>query len=607
MNGCLVQIRIKTLFFLLMVLWLVPAGVLRAQPANPAAHGAFGLDHDYDSDPAIMGPETKVVFSPRLSELWAMALDRPDMETRRQAVMAIQKAHAEHLADMKAFAPKLRSLLEQSSHPLLRRAVVQALITLEDLQAAPFFHKFLTEPWADLEILASVDPALARWNSTPARAFWLSRFKDESAPWPARHSAIVALGWVREKQAAGDMQRLVTNDLASMPHRLVAAQALARIEPETLVSLAQSLAEKSTVIGPLLAAELLQHHTHAAAVELLQRLAIHPEPAVAQLAADRLLALSPAHLHVPLSTQLLGREDTGLRLTAVKALLAHRTAESVALAAPALGDVNYSVRRLAREGLAELAMKQGLYDAVVQAARRVLAGDRWQGLEQAVYLLGALDDEPSAQRVIELMRHSRPEVRLAACVGLRRLQVPETLPAALKRLQELHGLYGDGTVMESYGDLGEFHRQTAVGHESTQLYQLLGRLKYAPAESMMRQVVPKGSFDPQARAAAIWALGLLHEGKPDDQLVSQFSSRLSDVMSMEPEDTQVRMMSAISLGRMKASSAVPMLRRFMKDEITSREIGASCRWAIMQITGEDLPPLPAVEMQSLDWFLVPSQ
>ncbi|NJL30958.1 MAG: hypothetical protein HC898_04645 [Phycisphaerales bacterium] len=466
------------------------------------------------------------------------------------------------------------------------------------------FLKLAEQQYADLSILPQVDEALARWKIAPAYEYWLTRMRSTDRPWPAQRSAMIALGIAGVKAAADDLRRKVEDNARPDHERIIAAQALARIDTTGLVLVSQTLAGRGTIINRLLASELLQHHTQADALTFLQKLAMDDEPAVAQLAVDRLLALAPANIPHDLASRLLQRDDAALRLTAVKALLAQATSQSIALASPSLKDVNYTVRRTAREGLGRLGLEGGLHEPVVSGVRGVLHQSDWQGLEQAAYLVGALDDEASSDRVVELLRHARPEVRLAACVALRRLQMTDTLPIALKRLEELHEHYKN-TGMETYGDLGEFSTQFATGAECTQLYQLLGRMKYAPAQPIMRRVVPKGSFEVQSRAAAIWALGFLHEGQADGQLAGQLSGRLSDVMSLEPEDTNVRMMSAVTLGRMKAQSALSVLNRFMQEEISSREIGGSCRWAIMQITGEELPPLPPSIERNLDWFLAP--
>ena len=82
-------------------------------------------------------------------------------------------------------------------------------------------------------------------------------------------------------------------------------------------------------------------------------------------------------------------------------------------------------------------------------------------------------------------------------------------------------------------------------------------MKYAPAEPLLVQYVPKKLyFGLYSRSAAIWSLGHLHEGMPDESLAKQFLERATDD-EMPPEFVPaVRAMAAVSIGRMKALSQV---------------------------------------------------
>ena len=64
-------------------------------------------------------------------------------------------------------------------------------------------------------------------------------------------------------------------------------------------------------------------------------------------------------------------------------------------------------------------------------------------------------------------------------------------------------------------------------------------------------------------------------------------------------------MSAVSLGRMKAKVALPVLREFYAEEGPDSIVGYACGWAVHQMTGEGLPK-PAIAVHgSIDWFLEP--
>ena len=131
------------------------------------------------------------------------------------------------------------------------------------------------------------------------------------------------------------------------------------------------------------------------------------------------------------------------------------------------------------------------------------------------------------------------------------------------------------------------------------LFIAFGDQTYQPAEELMRQYVPK-NFDLglEVRVAAIWALGMLHEGEPDAQLVEALLGRLQD-NGMFPELGEVREMSAVSLGRMQAESALPVLKQFAADGMRG------CQWAVEQLTGEKPPELKPQVVPIDDWFLAP--
>lgn len=108
-----------------------------------------------------------------------------------------------------------------------------------------------------------------------------------------------------------------------------------------------------------------------------------------------------------------------------------------------------------------------------------------------------------------------------------------------------------------------------------------------------------------SRGAAVWALGRLHENNPDEALAKMLFERLSDPVVEPPEMERVRVMSAIALGIMKTKSQVEPLRKgFTSEAIPNRQYMA-VRWAMRELTGEQLPePKPAVQTR-YGWFLEP--
>lgn len=88
-------------------------------------------------------------------------------------------------------------------------------------------------------------------------------------------------------------------------------------------------------------------------------------------------------------------------------------------------------------------------------------------------------------------------------------------------------------------------------------------------------------------------------------MTAAVEERLNDTMSMPPEDTRVRYMSAITLGRLKTTKTVDSLRRYYAREATEDLINNACGWAIEQITGEVMPPPKTIRKVRQSWFLVP--
>jgi hypothetical protein len=222
---------------------------------------------------------------------------------------------------------------------------------------------------------------------------------------------------------------------------------------------------------------------------------------------------------------------------------------------------------------------------------------------------------------VELLRFSRPEVHVTAAWGLRKLDVPETLPDVVRFIEDVlkprpsvkvrsgRGSGGPTTNPPTAADLPIFE---ARDHMLSQLHQFLGQRKYGPAEALLRRFVPKFAFGfvGECRAAAVWALGMILEGRTDDALAAALVARLKDTGGggAPPEDYRVRWMCPITLGRMKAKSALNDLQKYCPEFKPSVEtVSNACGWAIEQITGRKMPPPQTVIRYHSNWFLVPDK
>jgi HEAT repeat protein len=350
------------------------------------------------------------------------------------------------------------------------------------------------------------------------------------------------------------------------------------------------------LVGRLAAAALLQQHRSESAVRLLQSLTGDAEPAVVALAAGRLLQIDP-RVAVPTLDHLLASADAKVRSLGVEVLFRQPSEKHIQRLFDRLDDPHPDVRVQARQALHTLAARKEFRDQVIIEATRVLAAPSWEGQEQATILLTQLDHKPATERLLELLRSNRPEVFITAAWGLRKLAVPETLPRVQKYLEDELKSSNRGRLPGS-----------VLAHQFSQLLQFLGQQKYTPADSFLRTFIPKRTEPPvegESRAAAIWALGWIHEGKPVPEIVQALEDRMLDIRSIPPEAAQVRQMCAIAFGRMKAKDALGTLHRFTAKEPSENPVTNAMGWALEQITGEVWPPPRTIRKVRRDWFLVP--
>ena len=565
------------------------AALLLALLAAPAR--ADDTDSVMYRDPELPPPRIVHALPARLPELWIEALGRPEADLKAQAAQAVARAHERGIAGMSVAVPALtRELDRPDAHPTVRLAAARALVVLDTKGSAAVLARAAA---ADHELREFADAALARWDYTPARAGWLDRIAQP----PTRRGTVLAvraLGVVREPAAAPRLRDLALDATAPAAVRLEAARALAGIRTTGSEANARTASSRG-LTDRLVAASLLRQHGGDEAVKLLQALGRDAEPAVAAVALARLLELDPDHV-LALLDPVLASPDAAVRGFGVEALARRPSAAHVRRLAGQLIDPHPAVRGRARHLLHELA--NGWKVDVLAETERVLVGTDWRGLEQATLLLAGLDHRPAAARFVELLRHDRPEVFTTAAWGLRRLAVPDTLAPAL-------GFFED----RYRGLLTPKATDAAADTQLSHLAQFFGRSKYAPADAALGKLVPKASpkgnpAGPEARAAAAWALGLLHEGKGPPALVGVLEGRLSAVNPFDIEDERVRRMAAVALGRMRAG--VPTLRKFYTEGGPAQNVvNNACGWALERATGERYPAPGTLTVTARDWYLVP--
>lgn len=561
------------------------------QPGNPFSHYRMEM---YDR-PALTVMNSYPVYQDGLKELWLMALDRNDAELQRLVIDSIGLAHRHGDPSMAETVDRLAAILDQPDARLdVQRAVAQSLVGMDAKQHADKLAALSKQYGAS--VAAIIEPALTRWGSDALQEEWLQRVQDATAGQMLVSLAIEGLSALENKQAVEPLQRIVKSPGQATGLRLVAARHLGRLQQDGLVEMAQQMMAEPAPhpeLPALIAVELLSSQTSDSGNELLAGLVDHDSTAVQARALERLYEID-FNLVDQHAEKRKGSSDSNVRKWIARAMIDTENVQRIAWIADILDDVNPSLRREVASGLIALGEKPELRDEVIEQSMRILNQDQWRGCEQACVVLTRLDHKPSGSRMAELLKHPRGEVKVASAWGLSQLRLEEHLPAMLDHAQDVYERFKANELNEG---------SPGYVDQMAHLFIAFGDQVHRPAEPLMRAYIPKQSWlGVESRAAAVWAIGFLYEDNPDAELAKQLAGRLADV-GVVPETEETRQMSAVSMGRMKAESELPALRKFAAGGgvLVSR----ACYWAIERMTGEEPPPLEDVPYTMDAYFLSP--
>ncbi|MEX2025867.1 MAG: hypothetical protein WEH44_01180, partial [Pirellulaceae bacterium] len=369
------------------ILRVVLPAALAFAPLAPAAAQEIRPDYAIATDPVLEAPPPVPADTSRLTDLWLLALARPESEMQRQAAEAIFRAQQDGIGGLEKSCPALLKIVAaESSHPAARYAAAQALVAL-DHKAGTAALRTAAEQNGSL-VRQVVEPALARWSDQPIRATWLARLKDAHSQRRDLLLALAGLGTVRDESAAPYCLALATDTHRSADVRLAAARAAGSIADTGWEEQAErwSSAAKAPLMDRLCAAALLARHRSAKAQEILARLAKDAEPAVASAALAQLHA-SDVELVLPLAEEAMRNADANVRREGASAYVLRPTPERVKSLARLLDDPHPALRGQVRDDLFRLAQTAELGESVRAAATEMLAGESWRGQEQAALLL----------------------------------------------------------------------------------------------------------------------------------------------------------------------------------------------------------------------------
>jgi HEAT repeat protein len=555
-----------------------------------------GIEPDFlmDSDPELRIPEPIKDFNPAMASLWTAALERPETDMQRMAAETIARAHQYGIPGLIKTVPRLEQILmDDMSNPAARFAAAHALIVLESRDSEQKLFEASQLFGADLKEL--VEPAVAAWDCAAARTTWIERLKKPDTRPRELMLAIQGLGTVRETLALDDLLSIVEDMTRNPAVRLAAATSAGNIAESGLEQQADRLARMTRTplfVNQLCAVRLLASHSGETARQSLIDLASHDEPVVAAAALRRLNEIDVS-LVLPMAESVMKSPDPQVRLQGATAILQKPSAPLIEPLSQLLDDPNPELRRSVAEGLFRLSEQPELSDLIRSEALQVLTEDGWQGQEQAALLIGKLEYKAAANRLVELLKSPRDEVRISSAWALRKVAVQETVPAMLDHAEQRTEQRRAGS------DSPELDQEIA------HVFEALGVLQADEATPLLLTYVPKRTGWYLSRGAAIWAIGRLNAGTRNQEIESMLSARIRDFAPQPNETSLVKRMSAITLGRMQAVEQASMLRQFAVSEDVRIPLALALGWAVRELTGEELPSPDPLTIDQGDWFLEP--
>lgn len=575
--------------------------------ASNAANQAIGIDIEtvFQTDPPFREMQEVVRPWPKRQQLWLQALAGSEVELQIKAAEAMTLAHQRGVPDITEAVPQLISALSTvDAHPLLRLAVVRALVVLDAREAAEILMDHAQRGGAtQAEMAELIEPALAAWGYPPMRKVWYERLNGSRPTGRPIVLAIRAAALTNLTESVPRLRELVMDRALTPAVRLESARALVALKPDGLQREARQVLDGAGSDAPfesLVAAVLMSRHTSSSGVSLLQELAGNREPAVIAIALKQLLEISPMDVE-SMNTRITAHADTNVRRLAVRILHGQRTVSAVTLLGTMLNDVHPTVRKMAQESLISLDQVQQLSPSVREVAMQVLATDHWRGLEQAALVVGGVDHEPAAARLIELLQSDHPQVPVAAAWALRRLLVAETVQPIFETLRTQTEKYPHAPPSPDWDE----KKVAAIYKQRGHLIEALTLMRHRDIAPLLLAYLPTPPVPPGAypeahelRVQAIWALGHIFQDDPQPEIVARLAERLKT-----PDDTVVRgkslvqAMAAVSLGRMKSVESMDLMRGLYSPGDKYSNLRYGCAWGVNRITNEPLPEFDMIRMK----------
>ncbi len=555
---------------------LATAGGSWAQTA-PRLTAARDLQNRWEYDPDL----GTVWVSDEVLEQSAIdveSLQSDDLQERVESMqMAIRTvAGADAATREKAFSTVLstlqRDLQQNARRYVLLTSVSAAAALANDIGQIESVWKLV----ADQPVLQKiVEPYLLQWESPIAVDVWRQRLNEGTAEFSSQLTALDGLRLLGSESDRQVLAGLVGRAETPGPMRLQASKALGALASSGLEELAKQMLDADNELSYQIAANLLRNHSSPKAIEL-SKIILDQGDAFAKALAFQAVATADLAQALDLAEELIDHPDDKLRLAAVNVLSRAEDEASLNVQVGALDDVNLRVRQAVRNNLREKSSKAELSNLVQQAVSQFLAGEAWQGIEQAILLAVELELDERATTIVSLVDHPKPEVNIRAAWALQHLHLDSaSLDEIVARCQV--------TTQKLVGmKFVSFEEEIKTAF----LFEAIGIHEYQEASDMLRKYIPKNQqiMKPVTRTSAIFALGCIWADQENPSLADALAGRMMDSNPLEPELMSVRYTAAIALGKMGATSQLETVKRIREEP--PNPLGVAKGWVVEQLGGQ---------------------
>ncbi len=489
-----------------------------------------------------------------------------DPEVTEVTALQLYRIARENLADISSAEANLKNLLTTSSSPRIRSACALAIAAGGMKALAPELLTH-TATAADTERVI-VESALASWKYAPAKELWRKRI----ASWPESATAVrlacEGLAAINDTESAAQLQKVATDSTADYLKRIASATAAAKLNPTESTVQADGLLKRSETERLIGVAFLDSQDTRA--LETAAKLCSDPEDSVAAAAWQLVFRQKPELLQ-PLLDNGRVHNDAVVRMTAARVMRLFPDAQRVTWLHQQLSDVHIQVRNVARQQLKLVAAdKAELKEQMIGLCADSLKPDSkdWQGIEQALILLGQLRASAFSAQCVDLLNYPRNEVMVSA--GWLIHLFPDV---AVRELVLKAALDAETMIYDPKEETREHGLKQAF------LFQYLGIMRVKEIEETLAKQFSKGVPGAlERRGASMWALGLLHEKMPDPALAARFHERIQDRSSPNPERAIVRRFSLVALGMMRSTASQPIVEEAWQIDDASEGLRGAARW-----------------------------